>query len=1546
MVALNEDFRKMPGTNGFGGGVDVEFEFCLASRDPNGNPTNGIVRVDGSSVSQYAAEGISVGQGDGADEVSVKNLSRWDRNSYYNIWIVNEIEDNDGGAGIQGFAYFPASNATKDGAVILYNAFGTVGVLKSYTALNRTTTHEVGHAFYLYHTFQGSSCNESNCSSQGDRVCDTPPTTSNSSCNSPACSGTQQVENYMDYTSQTCMDMFTQGQKDRMHANLNLFRPNLLNSLGCVAPNARDAAITDISDPQTYSCAASISPTVTLKNFGSSTLTSVDIKYTIDNGTVNTFTWTGSLPSAGQVDVTLPSVGSSTGTHTLDVYSESPNGQADQFPSNDLATTNFEVVSGNVVNVSIQVDNFGTHTTWEVTSTNGNVVAQGGPYPSGVNGTVFTQDICLPLACYDFTIYDSGGNGIWGGAGFGNYTVTDQDGNQLATGGNFGASEATSFCLTASSNPPTANFSANNTSGCAASNFNFSDQSSGSPTSWAWTFQGGSPATSSNQNPSGVSFSSTGPHTVSLTVSSANGSDTETKTNYIQIGGGPSLTGQVQEISCAAAADGSINLSVSGGSTPYQYAWSNGAQVQDIMGLAAGTYSVTVTDAAGCSSNQSFTVTAPAAMSLNTSATPSSCGADGTASVSVSGGNSPYTYAWSNGQTGSTANQLSSGSYSVVVTDSNGCQATATVQVSSTGSVSIASTDSSPASCGGEGTASVTATGGQTPYSYSWSDAQNQSSQTANGLAAGSYTVTVTDANGCQATATVQVSSTGSVSIANTDSSPASCGGEGTATVTATGGQTPYSYSWSDAQNQSSQTANGLAAGSYTVTVTDANGCQAIATVQVSSTGSVSIASTDSSPASCGGGGTASVTATGGQTPYSYSWSDAQSQSGQTATGLISGTYSVTVTDANGCVASATVSVGESAEIDLSNSSSSPASCQNDGTATVNPSGGSSPYTYLWNDSQMQTTATATNLAAGNYNVVVTDSEGCQKQKSVTVQGQAPMNLNSTSSTASSCLNNGSAAIFPSGGTSPYTFLWSDAQMQTTATANSLASGAYTVVVTDANGCQGSATVLVDEIPGIDLSNANGSPASCTNNGTCGVTPSGGTPPYSYQWDDANQSVTSQLTNLSAGAYTVVVTDANGCSASRVINIGGTAPIDLSNASSTSSSCVNDGTATVFPSGGTPPYTYQWNDPQGQTTATASNLSGGDYLVTVTDANGCDESRIVLVQSNSSLQLSNCTATQVSCNAGSDGTAVVYPEGGQQPYSYQWNDANAQTGQQAVGLESGVYAVVVTDASGCQSMKSIAVLEPQMIHINFSMVDPLCHGESNGSIAATIDGGNGQFNYNWVGPNTGNGTLELTGVPAGEYQLNVTDVNGCQASGFVLLDQPDVLEAQVVEASPDSCGLNVGKVSLGVSGGLGQHSVQWDDDGQQIGVNLTHVRFGEYTATISDMNECTMLKTVVVEDLECSTVSSLVENELDIDFNLFPNPNSGIELKIEFSGDLTSNTEIHIIDMTGKVLQKEMVDAYSTQLSLSLNRGYTNGIYFVQMHSGGYVLTKRLTIYR
>ncbi|MCE3295944.1 MAG: hypothetical protein K0R65_1658 [Crocinitomicaceae bacterium] len=357
---MNDAYRNMaPYT-----GVDTEIEFCLAQRDPNGNPSTGIVRVSGTGVTNYSTQGII-----SSNEQAVKNLSKWDNTRYYNFWIVTEIDNNGGGSGTQGYAYFPGAGPAVDGAVMLYNAFGydPTGVLgynlKSYTNMNVTAVHEMGHALNLYHTFEGddggAQCPTGNlCGSDlGDCCADTPPhRNSNSGCVSDATANACQAgttagdyqHNFMDYSSDDCQTEFTANQTTRMNATLTGggLRASLTSSDGCnPVNNPRDASITSIVAPVSSYCQTTFSPQVTLRNFGTNTLTSVTITYNVDGGTSQVYNWTGSLLTGASEIVTLDPVTAAVGAHTFFASTSLPNGGADQYAANDASSVSFTITT-------------------------------------------------------------------------------------------------------------------------------------------------------------------------------------------------------------------------------------------------------------------------------------------------------------------------------------------------------------------------------------------------------------------------------------------------------------------------------------------------------------------------------------------------------------------------------------------------------------------------------------------------------------------------------------------------------------------------------------------------------------------------------------------------------------------------------------------------------------------------------------------------------------------------------------------------------------------------------------------------------------------------------------------------------------------------------------------------------------------------------------------------------------------------------------------------------------------------------------------------
>jgi len=408
IVALNQHYRKVPGSTGDGAGVDSNIQFVLAKRDPYGNASNGIVRVNGSGVANYATMGIEASGYAGAIEEDVKALSTWPRDQYVNVWVVNEIANNNGGSGIQGYAYFPV-NLPIDGIVVLSSAVGTMGTAKSYTNEGKVLSHEVGHYLNLYHTFNSTSaCGvETNCSTQGDRVCDTPPTPQGGSCSSPQCSGTQQVQNYMDYTSETCQDMFSQGQKDRMRSALEVLRTPILSSLGGVPVTELDAAIAPYGMPASFCNSVSYQPKATLTNVGSTTITTATVRYRVDGGSWESVAFSGAIASGSSTIVTLPALSTlSPGGHTIEFNVTSPNGGTDLNPSNDSSSLSFTVPTNpETINVKFTLDYFGSENTYVGTLSGVNVFS-GGPFADSAQGTVVNNYHCLAPGCYTVTVSD------------------------------------------------------------------------------------------------------------------------------------------------------------------------------------------------------------------------------------------------------------------------------------------------------------------------------------------------------------------------------------------------------------------------------------------------------------------------------------------------------------------------------------------------------------------------------------------------------------------------------------------------------------------------------------------------------------------------------------------------------------------------------------------------------------------------------------------------------------------------------------------------------------------------------------------------------------------------------------------------------------------------------------------------------------------------------------------------------------------------------------------------------------------------------------
>ncbi|MCB0761635.1 MAG: T9SS type A sorting domain-containing protein [Flavobacteriales bacterium] len=1045
--ALNNDFRKVAGTQGDGDGVDVGVEFCLASRDPEGNATTGIVRVNGTVIPNYADMGIEASSGVGANEADVKALSTWPREEYMNIWVVNEIENNDAGGGVQGFAYFPF-NSPLDGITILYNAFGTVGNLKPNTDENRTLTHEVGHYLGLYHTFHDTDAcdDETNCVTQGDRVCDTPATPLSTMCSSPAC-GTQQVENYMDYTSETCRNMFTDGQKLRMRATLLEDRGSVLESFGCVPVTDYDAGIASIEFPGLSICSSTFDPEIILTNYGSTTLTSVQITYSIDNGPDQSYSWSGSLSQGQSTNVSLPSISGTVGMRTIHMSCHSPNGVADENTSNDELDKTFEISNGEALQLEISIDYFGTETSWIVHDDGGNVVATGGPYINNAQGTIYNESICVTGGCYTFTMFDTYGDGMSFLNGF--YTLVDGNGDTIAEGsGNFGEEAIHTFCVetVVNNDPPTANFTNSGSTACEGGQIDYYDASANGPTSWSWTFEGGVPQTSSNASPQNITYNTPGTYDVTLTVSNDGGSDTYTST--VTIVDGPTASLSSSAISCHDGNDGVITATA-GGTGPFSYNWSNGGTSASISGLSSGNYSLMLTDGIGCTATASTFLSNPSAMNLSLVADDPLCNnaSNGSLTATASNGGGGYTYSWSNGMTGSAISNIPAGNYTVVATDANGCTASASATLYNPSAISL-NLSSTPVSCpgNGDGSVSVSASGGAGNYTYAWSNGLTLS--TISNLPAGTYTVTATDANGCAKNGNVTIQSPQPVAVNLFDFDIACGGSSGSANVSPSGGTGAYTVSWSNGATGTS--VSNLSEGSYSVTVSDNNGCSATEDFEITSSDALGV-QIETSPISCFGMADGSLDAivNGGSGSYTYNWTG-----GSTGTGinnLSAGTYTVEVEDSEGCPGTASVTLTEPAELELAVFKTD-ISCNGmaDGTATATAGGGTGVLAISWSNGS--TGSSASDLDAGSYTVTVTDERGCQTSEVVSIVEPSQIVATVELTASETCVgNDGALQVNAMGGSGSYSYFWSNGA--TSSSNTSLSAGSYTVQITDGNGC-------------------------------------------------------------------------------------------------------------------------------------------------------------------------------------------------------------------------------------------------------------------------------------------------------------------------------------------------------------------------------------------------------------------------------------------------------------------------------------------------------------
>ena len=973
---------------------------------------------------------------------------------------------------------------------------------------------------------------------------------------------------------------------------------------------------------------------------------------------------------------------------------------------------------------------------------------------------------------------------------------------------------------------------------CAQSNGWISSSVSGgtSPYTYLW---------SNGASTSSISGLLPGNYTVTVTDAAL---CTKTASQNITTISGPVVTvDSVKNARCFGQANGAVYISVTGNNGPVTYLWSNAATTQDIVNIVAGTYTVTVTDSSGCTATKTQAITQPSDIAITLTPHNATCAqSNGWISSSVSGGTSPYTYLWSNGASTSSISGLLPGNYTVTVTDASLCTKTASQNITTISGpvVTVDSVKNARCFSQANGAVYISVTGNNGPVTYLWSNAAT--TQDIVNIAAGTYTVTVTDSTGCVGNKTQIITQPSVLTLIDTIV-PARCGNaNGSAGVNVTGGTSPYTYLWSNGASTSS--ISGLNGGTYTVTVTDSKLCTANRTLVVNNTPSLVISIDTIIHVKCAGQNTGviKVNVTGGSGALTYTWTPSQIGT-DSIFNLASGTYKLVVRDTANCRDSISVTINSPTAINAT-INSLPETCGiNNGQAWVTVSGGTPGYTFLWNNSS--TNDTITNLTKGNYSVTIKDANNCSVIKNILVDSLGGPAI-TDSIIHVKCFGENTGAIYTTvhGANGPVSYLWSPGG-QITQNITNLTAGTYTVTVTDTNSCSSTKSFVVNQPTGLNISFTSVTEKCNQANGSAIVAVTGGTSPYSYQWNNGN--TTNNIINLTSGYYTITITDGNLCTKRDSVFIGHTNGPSISNFSHNLIKCHNDssGSLTVNVTGGTPFYNYQWSGFPLVNNATLQNIPAGVYTVTVTDANGCTVNATDSLQNPPLMSISH-TLTNASCNL-NNGIAQINVSGGASPYIYNWS--NGVTGATLLDtLANSFYTITITDALGCIKTDTFTIQRTPATFIQLTSLNYVtCFGLSNGSITITPSGGDGNYTYQWSYNNIQ--TQNLNNIPAGSYDITVTDGTGCSYTmPDIQVSQPDTLIAQVT-TSPTGCTSPTGSATANQTGGIQPYTYLWSTNATSQTINGLSSQI--ITVTITDNNGCTATNSGIISALSAPVVN-------------------------------------------------------------------------------------------
>ena len=934
------------------------------------------------------------------------------------------------------------------------------------------------------------------------------------------------------------------------------------------------------------------------------------------------------------------------------------------------------------------------------------------------------------------------------------------------------------------------------------------------------------------------------------------------------------------DISCYGQSDGAINLDVVGGVLPYGYSWNEGSNTEDLNNLIAGQYTVDITDANNCQQTASILLDEPSAYQTTFNVSDYngfniSCfgSSDAWIDQTTTGSVPPYIFNWSNGESSEDLSSLSVGSYDLTITDLNSCESVISFNLNEptalqTDLTSLTNFNGFDVSCNGnnEGSIQLNISGSVSPYTILWST--GESTDIISSLGASQYDVLVTDDNGCFTTDTITLTEPDALvstieSVFDYNGYDISCYGQsdGAINLDVVGGVLPYGYSWNEGSN--TEDLNNLITGQYTVDITDANNCQQTASILLDEPSAYqttfNVSDYNGFNISCFGSSDAWIdqTTTGSVPPYIFNWSNGESS--EDLSSLSVGSYDLTITDLNSCESVISFNLNEPTALQtdltsLTNFNGFDISCNGNNEASIqlNISGSVSPYTILW--STGESTDIISSLGASQYDVLVTDDNGCFTTDTITLTEPDAL-VSAISSVFDyngydiSCYGQSDGAINLDvvGGVLPYGYSWNEGS--NTEDLNNLIAGQYTVDITDANNCQQTASILLDEPSAyqttFNVSDYNGFNISCFGSSDAWIdqTTTGSVPPYIFNWSNGESS--EDLSSLSVGSYDLTITDLNSCESVISFNLNEPTALQtdltsLTNFNGFDVSCNgnNEGSIQLNISGSVSPYTILWST--GESTDIISSLGASQYDVLVTDDNGCFTTDTITLTEPDALvstieSVFDYNGYDISCYGQSDGAINLDVVGGVQPYGYSWN--NGINSQDLNQISEGYYQVNIIDNNNCIISNQINLIEPTQIELslelsNYDIFNLSCFESNDGYINSNVIGSVPPYLYSW---STGDNTPSINNLSSGTYSLLVTDANSCIISSSSTLTEPNDFFV-TLDFTTDTCDKGVGTASLYITPQFNSYQIYWSNG--EISSSINNLNSGQHEVEVLDPYNC------------------------------------------------------------------------------------------------------------